>query len=281
MRSLSAPSLPASDLAYDRFGVGPTLVLLHGVGESAVGWRPVAGRLAERYDVIAVDLPGFGASPAVQPGVLPTATALADSVESVLDALHVDQFNVAGYSLGARVALELGSRGRARSVIAIASDGLGTPVERLLQATALAVRRQLARALAPWAAQVTASGAGRSLAFTPDRVRPWLLPYADAHQLLSDLAASPGYGRTVAAGAVDFPSDLGEISCPVLLVQGTHDPLVALQAPRFLAALPHAQLRWLPGLSHVPISDDPQTVARLMLEFLADVPADSVGTSAR
>jgi hypothetical protein len=46
--------------------------------------------------------------------------------------------------------------------------------------------------------------------------------------------------------------------------------LVALQAPRFLAALPNAQLRWLPGLSHVPISDDPAAIVRLMIDFLAD-----------
>jgi hypothetical protein len=121
-----------------------------------------------------------------------------------------------------------------------------------------------------------ATGAGRWLAFTPDRIRPWLLPQADARRLLSDLAAAPGYARTVAAGMVDIPR-LGGISCPVLLVQGTHDPLVALQALRFLAALPNAQLRWLPALSHVPISDDPTAVTGLMIDFLADGAADSVG----
>jgi pimeloyl-ACP methyl ester carboxylesterase len=41
-----------------------------------------------------------------------------------------------------------------------------------------------------------------------------------------------------------------------------------MQSPRFLAFVRHAQLRWLPGLSHVPISDDPQLIASLMLRFL-------------
>jgi pimeloyl-ACP methyl ester carboxylesterase len=41
-----------------------------------------------------------------------------------------------------------------------------------------------------------------------------------------------------------------------------------MQSPRFLAFVSQAQLRWLPGLSHVPISDDPALVARLMLDFL-------------
>jgi pimeloyl-ACP methyl ester carboxylesterase len=44
--------------------------------------------------------------------------------------------------------------------------------------------------------------------------------------------------------------------------------LVSLQSPRFLAFIRHAQLQWLPGLSHVPISDDPQLVATIMLKFL-------------
>jgi pimeloyl-ACP methyl ester carboxylesterase len=277
MTTHSAALPSAAGLAYDRHGAGPTLVLLHGVGESSVGWGPVVPSLAERYDVIAVDLPGFGSSPPLPPGVPPTAAALADAVERALGALHVDRFHVAGYSLGARVALELGSRGGAVSVIAISSDGLGTPVERLHQAAALAARRQLARALAPWATGVVSTGAGRLLAFTPDRIRPWLLPHADARRLLSDLATAPGYPQTVVAGMVDI-LHLGRVSCPVLLVQGTHDPLVALQAPRFLAALPNAQLKYLPGLGHIPISDDPAAITRLMIDFLADDAADSVGT---
>jgi pimeloyl-ACP methyl ester carboxylesterase len=272
MTTHSAALPSAAGLAYDRHGAGPTLVLLHGVGESSVGWGPVVPSLAERYDVIAVDLPGFGASPPLPAGVLPTAAALADSVERALDELGVGEFHLAGYSLGARVALELASRGRARSVVAIASDGLGIPLERLHQAAALAARRQLARVLAPWADDVATTGAGRWVAFTPDRVRPWLLPRADARRLLSDLAASPGYLRTVVAGMIDIPGDLGGIPCPVLLVQGTHDPLVAAQAPRFLAAIPNARLRWLPGLSHIPISDDPAEVTRILTDFVAEAP---------
>jgi pimeloyl-ACP methyl ester carboxylesterase len=67
---------------------------------------------------------------------------------------------------------------------------------------------------------------------------------------------------------------MDRISCPVLILQGTADPLVSMQSPRFLAFIPHAQLRWLTGLSHIPISDDPDLVARLMLDFLtAQTPA--------
>ena len=97
--------------------------MLHGVGESAIGWQPIRQALSDDYDVIAFDLPGFGHSPALPPEVTPTAAALADAIQSELDRLGVAQFHVAGYSLGARVALELATLGRTHSVIAIAPDG--------------------------------------------------------------------------------------------------------------------------------------------------------------
>ncbi|HEV8650065.1 MAG TPA: alpha/beta hydrolase [Actinomycetes bacterium] len=251
--------------------------MLHGVGESAVGWQPIHQALSNDYDVIAFDLPGFGRSAALPPGVAPTAAALADAVERELDRLGVAQFHVAGYSLGARVALELATRGRTLSVIAIAPDGLGTPLERVHQAAALLTGRALATLLAPIATPVAATGAGRSLFFAMERSRPWQLPAEDARQLLLDFAEAPGYLDTVQAAMFDVPTRLERITCPVLLVQGTADPLVSMQSPRFLAFVRHAQLRWLPGLSHVPISDDPQLVAALILRFLKTA-TDKQGT---
>lgn len=242
--------------------------MLHGVGESAVGWRPVQDTLSREYDMIALDLPGFGDAPPLPASVEPTAAAFADAVEQQLDDLGVADFHVAGYSLGGRVALELASRGRVRSVVAISPDGLGAPPERIQQAFALLTRRALAMLLSPVAAPLTATGVGRSLFFAMERSRPWRLPVDDANHLLVDFATAPAYLRTVRAGMFDVPRGLDRISCPVLLLQGTADPLVAGQSPRFLALVPHARMRWLPGLSHVPISDDPALVGGLMRDFL-------------
>jgi pimeloyl-ACP methyl ester carboxylesterase len=252
------------------------LVLLHGVGESTLGWHPVLSALSEAYDVIVLDLPGFGRSPALAPGVLPTASALADAVEAEMDALGVASFHVAGYSLGARVAFELATRGRVLSVIAIAPDGLGTPAERVYQAVALMTGRVVATMMAPFAGLLTRTGAGRSLFFAGERSRPWRLSAQDSRQLLLDFAQAPAYIATVAATVVDIPTGLATITCPVLILQGTADPLVSMQSPRYLALVPHATWSWLPGLSHVPISDDPQQVAHRMLAFL-DRPTDIDG----
>jgi pimeloyl-ACP methyl ester carboxylesterase len=252
--------------------VGEPLVLLHGVGESAVGWRPVQEALSRHYDVIALDFPGFGGSARLSANALPDAVALADAVEHEMDQLGIGDFHVAGYSLGARVSLELATRGRIRSVVAIAPDGLGTPPERVHQAAALMAGRTMATLLAPVATLLTASGPGRSLFFAMERSRPWKLSWQDARQLLLNFATASAYEETVLASMFDVPAGLDRISCPVLIMQGTADPLVPMQSPRFLAFIPHAQFRWLYGLSHVPISDDPELVTRLILDFLNTTP---------
>jgi pimeloyl-ACP methyl ester carboxylesterase len=101
-----------------------------------------------------------------------------------------------------------------------------------------------------------------------ERSRPWNLTRQDARQLLLNFADAPAYEETVLATMFDVPTGLDRITCPVLILQGTADPLISMQSPRFLTFIPHAQFRWLYGLSHVPISDDPGLVTGLMLDFL-------------
>jgi len=263
------PADRTRSLVRNRSGAGEPLLLLHGVGESAAGWRPIQDALSKSFDVIVVDLPGFGAAPALPRGVAPTAAALADAIERQLDELGLSTVHIAGYSLGARVSLELASRGRARSVVAIAPDGLGTPVERVYETATLLGRRFLANVLAPVSREVTSTRTGRAAFFGSDRSRPWQLTADDAHDLLLSFAKSPAFVPTVLTGMWDIIRGISEISCPVLIVQGLTDPLISSQSPRYLALLPQAQLQMLPNLSHVPISDDPTLIAKLIVDFAA------------
>jgi pimeloyl-ACP methyl ester carboxylesterase len=255
-------------LHVQRSGAGDPLVLLHGLGESHIGWRPVIQTLSDSYDVIAIDLPGFGRSPQLPGRVSPTAVNLAAAVEDTLDQLGVGRYHVAGYSLGARVAIQLAETNRAASVIAIAPDGLGTPLERVQGFIAMLAGRGMAMALAPVAEPLSWFPAGRSLFFAGTRSLPWQLAPADAQQLLTDFARSTGYDATNWASLFDMPTHLHTITQPALFLQGTADPLMAPQISRYVALIPNAQLVYLPGLNHVPISDDPKTVANNMLSFL-------------
>ena len=261
-----------SALFVHRTGSGEPLVLLHGLGESSIGWRPVIAELAAQYDVIAIDLPGFGRSPALPAKVAPIAANLAAAIQHTLDDLGIDRYHVAGYSLGARVAIQLAETDRVRSLIAIAPDGLGTPAERIGEYVALLAGRGVAMALAPAAELLSMTPVGRSVFFAGSRTLPWQLAPADARQLLTDYAGSPGYDAANWVSMFDMPTHLHTITAPTLLLQGTADPLMSQQIARYQAFISGAQLLWLPGLNHVPISDDPRTVAHHMLTFLNQVP---------
>jgi pimeloyl-ACP methyl ester carboxylesterase len=75
-------------LNYHRQGTGEPLLLAHGIGSRWQVWLPVLERLAAERDVIAVDLPGYGASPPSPPGTPPGIASLTDALESFLDDLR-------------------------------------------------------------------------------------------------------------------------------------------------------------------------------------------------
>jgi len=63
IRSEGVAMFNVKDVVVERRGTGTPLVLLHGIGHRWQAWQPVLDPLAERHDVIAIDLPGFGGSP--------------------------------------------------------------------------------------------------------------------------------------------------------------------------------------------------------------------------
>lgn len=253
-----------------REGSGAPLVLLPGLGEDATGWLPAVPALAARYDVLVLDLPGFGSAPPLPPEVPPTSAGLAQVVAGELDRLGLATPHVAGYSLGGRVALELARRGRARSVVAIAPNGTGTPVEQTYLVGLLLAKRLLARGLLP----LTGLPGGEHLArlfLATEHAFPWRLTDEQARQLLRSFARSPGFWRTLAATSLDVAVGLEQVSRPVLLLQGGLDVVAPGQAPRFTFLMPHARVRFVPCAGHTVVSDAAESVAHEVLGFLAGV----------
>jgi pimeloyl-ACP methyl ester carboxylesterase len=113
-----------TSLACTRSGAGAPLVLLHGLGSSRQAWNPVIPALAARFDVIAVDLPGFGDSNPVAARTEPTPAVLAAAVAGLLDELGVTAPHLAGNSLGGWVALELAATRPAASLTLLSPAGL-------------------------------------------------------------------------------------------------------------------------------------------------------------
>lgn len=259
-------------LTRHRGGSGQPLVLVHGLGLSWRSWQPVLDALEDRHDVVAIDLPGFGESPPLPDGSAPTPTRLADAVESELDRLSLDTPALVGNSLGGWVALELARRGRAARAVVISPSGLESPPER---AFVIAVNEQMrirARLGAPLGRWLTAPALARVMLFGGLRSQPWRLSPDAAARDLHDFGYSPGFQSTLSSTvATRAAMWLGEIQVPVRVAYGTLDLMLGVfTAPRFAAAIPRAELIPLPAVGHVPMLDDPELVARTILDFTAD-----------
>jgi pimeloyl-ACP methyl ester carboxylesterase len=259
------PGVAASPapLAYDRRGSGPPLVLLHPLGADRRVWDPVLDRLAAERDVIALDLPGFGASPplALPDGQAPAPARLADAVRAFVEAdlgLGGAPWHVAGNSLGGWVALQLAlDGGDVASVTAIAPAGLWS---RPLGAKPDAARRAAALA-APIVGPAARVPALRRAILGGVVAHPERVPADAAARLVRVYGGAPGYAAVNAAMRAGTFTQLAEIGVPVTLAWPDRDRLVG--RPRRLP--PQVRDVTLAACGHLPMWDDPDTVATVLL----------------
>src|SRR5262245_28022569 len=110
---------------YSETGSGRPLVLLNGIGMSHMVWDGLMRYLSSTRRVIAFDIAGFGSSPPLPKGMLPTISNLLEGLTRSIHQIGIEfPVDVAGNSLGGYMALEAASRGIARSVVAISPAGL-------------------------------------------------------------------------------------------------------------------------------------------------------------
>jgi pimeloyl-ACP methyl ester carboxylesterase len=274
-----------TELSHFRQGSGPPLVLIHGIGSHWQVWSPVLDELTRHREVIALDLPGFGASPpwpapslaggepasGSPPSTLPapgSVAHLADLVTAFLDRLGVRNPEVGGNSLGGGIALELGRRGVARSVTAFSPIGFWSGAGRRWCQTVVGVARTGAVRLQPALPGIMSSRAGRAASFFANPAR---LPAADGLAAARALAGAPGFALTRRAFADmppwTYPNTGALTRIPVTIAWGTRDAVLPYrtQARRARAVLPTARHVRLPSCGHLPFADDPARCAALLL----------------
>ncbi|MER5922003.1 alpha/beta fold hydrolase [Streptomyces mirabilis] len=254
-------------MSYARVGTGEPLLLLHGIGHHRQAWDPVVHILAAEREVIAVDLPGFGESPALPDGLRHDLGTVVPTLGGLCEALEIERPHVAGNSLGGLLALELGREKLVRSVTAISPAGFWSPVERRYAFGVLLAMRQGARRLPlPVIERLSRSAAGRAALTSTIYARPGRRsPEAVVAETLA-LAQAEGFADTLRAGTtVQFTDDIPGL--PVTVAWGTRDRLlVRRQGIRAKHIIPRARLVRLPGCGHVPMNDDPALVARVILD---------------
>jgi pimeloyl-ACP methyl ester carboxylesterase len=263
-------------LFWNCAGSGEPLLLLHGIGSTHDDFTALRPRLDSEYRVLAPDLPGHGRSPAL-PG-RPTIPAITEAIVADLDELGVGRVHVLGNSIGARVALELAARGRARSVVAISPSGLNIPAERLYQGVLMSSNRLILRRLRSFLPALARTTLGRTALLAGLRSTPWRSSEAEASALREGFAGADAFWQMLWWGILaDVPTGLDRIDCPVILAQGTADLVALGQTPRYLAAIADARFVPLVGAGHAPQSDTPGAILALVRDATAAATPHTAG----
>jgi pimeloyl-ACP methyl ester carboxylesterase len=232
--------------------VGPTVLLLHGVGTTSWMWRQLVTDLAQELRVVTVDLPGHGEN-ARTPW-----TSMADTVRHVADLLRdvapAGAAHVVGLSLGGYVALELAAEHPELVSTATASgvNVLPFPHPRLMRAAG--------RVLAPlMTTHVALRANARALGVPPEDVAG----YAAAARSMA-----PGTFLVVGGELMDYalPAGAGRSTTRVLAVAGSEEQALVLQSlPRIAGAFPHGQARIAPGVGHAWNAQSPGLFAAMVV----------------
>jgi pimeloyl-ACP methyl ester carboxylesterase len=283
--ALERLQLAHGPLCYRRAGSGPPLLLIHGWGASSRYWFNTLVYLADTRTSYALDLPGFGASPALNvPASIPR---LADVVIAFADALGLEQFDLNGHSFGAGVAAYLAAKRpeRVRRLILTTFGAMANPFERQVMAL---TQRSMAFALTaaqPWL-NLTQPWLNlwRPTATTlmstppiPQLMASWYLDQAPSDgwmlregiadlmqiDLRAHLACIAGVGNP------DVTAALAAAHAPTLLIGGRHDRVMP---PETLAAaqklIPDNRVVILEDCGHVPMIEQPTAYHQEVRAFL-------------
>jgi pimeloyl-ACP methyl ester carboxylesterase len=258
-------------------GTGDPVVCIHGLGGTKVSFVPTVAALAERYRIIALDLPGFGESD--KPILAPyDASYFARSVIALLDRLQIERAHLIGNSMGGRVAIELGLRYRRRvGGVALLSPALAWLRERpwkgllrlplprlgLIQPTPRGITEAIVRRLVP-------SGSdGWAAAGVDEFLRSYLTPRGRVafYEAARNIYLDEPHGER------GFWTRLRRLSAPTMFVWGRRDALVPIGFMKHVeTTLPGARHLEL-DCGHVPQLERPRETHAAIREFLSQLGA--------
>jgi pimeloyl-ACP methyl ester carboxylesterase len=248
------------ELAYEERGDGPAVLLVHGLGGSAYGWRAQLGALGERYRAIAIDQRGAGRS-GKPPG--PYSIELwVDDLAAVLHALGIERVALVGHSAGCmiveRAAVALGDRVWA---LAMCGGRLRWPPEA---GAAFEQRAELARAgRLDQVAEAVVAGALTERCRRDDPVLTGLMLELIAS---NDPDAYAAWALAVSEAKMTDP---GSVRCPALAFAGSEDVVTPPDAAaEVAAAMPTAETATIADAAHWCMLEQPGAVSYALLSFL-------------
>jgi pimeloyl-ACP methyl ester carboxylesterase len=253
----------------------PVLLLVHGMAGSSATWRPVLPKLAERFTVVAPDLPGHGESD--KPRQDYSLGAHANALRDLMIALGIERATVVGQSLGGGVAMQLAYQHprHCERLVLVSSGGLGTEVSWMLRALTLPGAEYLMPVLFPSfvrdVGNAVSRGLGRLGVRWPHVEQEWR-----AYASLAEPENRPAFVRTLRAvvepggQSVSAHDRLYLASqMPTLIVWGERDRIIPVaHAHAAHEALPGSRLVVFESSGHFPHSEEPEAFAVALIDFI-------------
>ncbi len=248
------------ELAYQRVGQGPPLLLVHGAAEDGRVWQPQLAALADEFTVVAWDEPGTGSSCDVPSDF--GLTDYADCLAALIEALALGPANVAGISWGGTV------------VQALYRDHPDLVATLILIDTYAGWKGSLPEQ----EVRTRVAGLRQTLAAPAEEFDPTLPglfagdPPAEYLALLEEIAAAvrpPSFRQQLSVMAeADLRELLPRIAVPTLLIWGELDERSPLSvAHQFQQAIPDAELVVIADCGHVSNLEQPEQFNEAVRRF--------------
>ena len=270
--------LSDNGIAYTRCGRGPVLLLIHGVGLRAESWHPLVASLLEDFELIVIDLPGHGASRALNENFTTVNFHhYYSEIIEFINSISLNEFTVCGHSLGALLAIELASD-QLTNVVGLAA--LSSVYQRSNNAT-VAVKSR--------AAKLSNSAAVTGVTQTIER---WftnspaadMLPHAKACEYWLRNNSVEGYAmayKSFADRRGPSPATLARIECSSSFMTGGLDLNSTPEMSRRLCAeTKKAVVSVVPGAGHMMPLTHTAAVADAVLELNQARPENRAGLDA-
>jgi pimeloyl-ACP methyl ester carboxylesterase len=260
------PYSPSGALSYVTAGSGLPVVLLHGFCESKSIWANYFDSLAEKYLVIALDLPGFGDNPALE-GPL-TIADMAEAIQLFLNEKQIERCVMIGHSLGGYVALAFGEKYNDRLL------GLG-----LFHSTAYADSLEKKQGRTKSIEAIETHGVAQFV----EEVMPPLFAESRRHDLHDQIHAIVEQGKLTPKTTVietikamrdrkDRSKSLEKASYPILFIAGKHDSAINFSASTSQFWIPaRATIHIMKEVGHMGMIEEPTKTLQIVMQFLQQV----------
>jgi pimeloyl-ACP methyl ester carboxylesterase len=271
-RHLRRVELPGAEVNYVELGEGEPILFVHGISGSWQNWLENLAHFGRGHRAIALDLPGFGASP--MPSWDIDMPAYGRLVHDFCEKLGVEGATIVGNSMGGFIAAEAVTAGPPRfdRLVLVSAAGIintWNPEERAV-ATAWAWKT-FGPHFADRGRWIVSHPRARQIVFGPfvrypNRLRADLL----FEQIDSGLERADGFGDALhAAIRHDIRERLGEIEMPTMIVCGQSDRVIPMAAAlSYHRRILHSRLEIFERTGHVPQLERPLRFNRLLDEFL-------------